>query len=126
MTNGNERLDRVERILERVAQSLQEVAARQQEMAAQQQGMVAQQQAMVAQQREIVARQQEMVARQQYHDEAFERHDAEMKLIREAITIDAENIRALARIAELHQRRLTDLEGGEGQAGRLPRVTLES
>jgi archaellum component FlaC len=26
---------------------------------------------------------------------------------------DAENIRALARIAEIHERRLTDLEGGE-------------
>ena len=28
---------------------------------------------------------------------------------------DAENIRALARIAEMHERRLTDLEGGENQ-----------
>ena len=26
---------------------------------------------------------------------------------------DGENIRALARIAEIHQRRLTELEGGE-------------
>jgi hypothetical protein len=26
---------------------------------------------------------------------------------------DAENIRALARIAEIHERRLSDLEGGE-------------
>lgn len=34
-------------------------------------------------------------ARQQYHDEAFERHDAEMKAIREGIAADAENIRAL-------------------------------
>ncbi|HVF39615.1 MAG TPA: hypothetical protein VM939_06910 [Gemmatimonadaceae bacterium] len=56
---------------------------------------------------------QEVAARQQYHDEAFERHDAEMKALREAIAIDAENIRALARIAELHHRRLTELEGGE-------------
>jgi hypothetical protein len=78
MNNGNERLDRIERILDQVAHSLQEVAAR-----------------------------------QQYHDEAFERHDAEMKVIREAIAIDAENIRALVRVAELHPRRLTDLEGGE-------------
>jgi hypothetical protein len=78
MTNGNERIDRIERILEQVARSLQEVAAR-----------------------------------QQYHDDAFERHDAEMKLIREAIATDSENIRALARIAELHHRRLADLEGGE-------------
>jgi hypothetical protein len=42
----------------------------------------------------------EFAARQQYHDEAFERHDAEMKSIREAIAADAENIRALARIGD--------------------------
>ena len=40
----------------------------------------------------------EMAARQQYHDEAFERHDAEMKVIREAIAADAENIRALSEL----------------------------
>jgi hypothetical protein len=84
MTNGSERLDRIERILEDVGLSLKQVARRQEEMA----------------------------ARQQYHDDAFERHDAEMKLIREAIAADAENIRALARIAEHHNRRLEDLEGG--------------
>ena len=71
MTNGSERLDRIERILE------------------------------------------EMAARQQYHDEAFERHDAQMKVIRDAIAVDAENIRALARIAELHNHRLEHLEGGD-------------
>ena len=61
----------------------------------------------------------EMAARQQYHDEAFERHDAEMKEIRadikeltHAISIDAENIRALARIAELHHERSNNIEGG--------------
>ena len=53
-----------------------------------------------------------MAARQQYHDEAFERHDSEMKVIREAIAADAENIRALVRIAEYHGQRLEDLEGG--------------
>jgi peptidoglycan hydrolase CwlO-like protein len=78
MTNGGERLDRIENILEQVVNSLQGVAAR-----------------------------------QQYHDEAFERHDSEMKSIREAIAADAENIRALVRIAELHHRRLEGLEGGE-------------
>ena len=29
---------------------------------------------------------------------------------------DGENIRALARIAEIHERRLTELEGGENDA----------
>jgi hypothetical protein len=71
MTNGNDRLDRIERILEEVAKY-----------------------------------QREMAARQQYHDEAFDRHDAEMKAIREAIAVDAENIRGLVRIAELHHQRL--------------------
>ncbi len=77
MANGEDRLDRVDRIL------------------------------------------QDLATRQQYHDEAFERHDAEMKEIRSevkalthAISIDAENIRALARIAELHQQRFEHLEGG--------------
>ena len=39
----------------------------------------------------------ELAARQQHHDEAFDRRDSEMKVIREAIAADAENIRALAR-----------------------------
>ena len=30
-----------------------------------------------------------------------------------AVREDSENIRALARIAEIHERRLTELEGGE-------------
>ena len=62
---------------------------------------------------QVAQSQHEMAARQQYHDEAFERHDSEMKVIREAIAADAENIRALARIAELHHQRLEHLEGGE-------------
>jgi cell division septum initiation protein DivIVA len=74
MTDGSQRLDRIERILEEVAKS----------------------------QDQVTKSQREMAARQQYHDEAFERHDAEMKVIREAIAADAENIRALARITELH------------------------
>jgi hypothetical protein len=46
----------------------------------------------------VVVVQREMAARQQYHDEAFERHDAEMKVIKEAIAADTENIRALLRL----------------------------
>jgi hypothetical protein len=34
-----------------------------------------------------------------------------MKRIEEAIAIDAENIRVLARIAEAHQRRLDEIQG---------------
>ena len=55
-----------------------------------------------------------MAARQQYHDDAFERHNAEMRRIREAIEIDAENLRALARIAELDHERIQRLEGDVG------------
>ena len=89
MTNGNDRLDRVERILEELALSQRQF------------------------QDQVAKSHLEFAARQQYHDEAFERHDAEMKAIREAIAADAENIRALARIAELHHQRLEHLEGGE-------------
>ena len=58
-------------------------------------------------------------------DRLVERHEAlaqsvellsiETRELRAAIAQDAENIRALARIAEIHERRLTHLEGGEEQ-----------
>lgn len=92
MTNGSDRLDRIEGILERVAGDLEKVT-----------GSL----------RALDGRLHEMAARQQYHDEAFERHDVEMKSIREAQAVDGEHIRALVHIAELHQRRLEGLEGGE-------------
>jgi hypothetical protein len=85
MNNGNDRLDRIEKILEQTAK-----------------------------------RQDEMAARQQYHDEAFERQDAESKRLQEqidkltnALNIDAENIRALARVAELHHEPLERLEDSQ-------------
>ncbi len=106
MTNGGERLDRIEAVLERVTQATQEVTRTQQEMARTQQEM--------GHTLDRVMRvQEEMAARQQYHDEAFERQDAEIKALKEALTIDAENIRGLVRIAELHHERLERLEGGE-------------
>jgi archaellum component FlaC len=50
-----------------------------------------------------------------------ERHEAltqsvemlhrDIRELRGIVEIDAENIRALARIAEIHERRLSDLEG---------------
>ena len=89
MTSGNDRLDRVERILEALALSQRQF------------------------QEQVAQSHRDFAARQQYHDEAFERHDAEMKAIREAIAADAENIRALARIAEFHNQRLDHLEGEE-------------
>src|SRR5947207_3028701 len=99
MTNGNERLDRIEGILEDLAQSQKRLADRQDEFT---KGL------------DRVDRiLQELAARQQYHDEAFERHDAEMKLIREAQAIAGEHILALVRIVERHDRRLDNLEGEE-------------
>ncbi len=92
MTNGNERLDRIEGILEHVAKRQEQFNKDLDRV-------------------ERIL--QDMAARQQYHDDAFERFDAEMKIIREAQAIDSENIRALARIAGAHNRRLEDLEGGE-------------
>ena len=106
MTNGNDRLDRVEGILEEIALSQRQF----QEQVAQSRRQFEEQ---------VARSQQDLAARQQYHDEAFERHDAEMKrhdaemkVIREAIAADAENIRALARRAEFHKR-LDHLEGEE-------------
>ena len=99
MTNGNERFERIERFLEQVTVDLQEATGNLK--------------AVTGSLKEVASRQHEMAARQQYHDEAFERHDAEMKSIRDAIAADAENIRALVRIAELHHRRLEGLEGGD-------------
>jgi uncharacterized protein YozE (UPF0346 family) len=85
VTNADDRLDRIERFLEEAAKNLAAVTKKQDEMA----------------------------ARQHYHDEAFERQDAELKRLRDMLDIDAENIRALARIAELHHERMNRLEGGE-------------
>jgi len=44
---------------------------------------------------------------------AIDRLGEKVDKIAEETKRDAENIRALARIAEIHERRLTDLEGGE-------------
>jgi hypothetical protein len=99
MTNGGDRLDRIEDILERVGKRLEEMAARQQYHD--------------ESLNKVNASLEYMAVRQQYHDEAFERHDAEMKALGAAMGIDAENIRALARIADVHNRRLEDFEGGE-------------
>jgi len=56
-------------------------------------------------------------------DRLTERHEAltqslgllhqDVQQVLEASRQDGENIRALARIAEIHERRLTSLEGGE-------------
>ena len=42
--------------------------------------------------------QQEMAARRQHRDEAFEQHDAQMKVIRETIAANAESIRRLEQL----------------------------
>ena len=89
MTNGDDRLDRVERVLEELALSQRQF------------------------QEQVAQSHRDLAACQQYHDEPFERHDAEMKEIRDAIAADAENIRALARIAGFHNQRLERLEGEE-------------
>ena len=48
----------------------------------------------------MAVRHEQMIARQQYHDEAFERHDAQIKDLIAAAIADGENIRALVRRAE--------------------------
>jgi len=42
-----------------------------------------------------------------------ERTSQDIQTLYATVQQDAENIRALARIAEMHERRLTSLEGGE-------------
>jgi len=148
VTNGGDRLDRVERILDRLARSQEQFDERQVRFDQRQvqfderqaklderqvqfdewQAKFAERQVQFDEWRvqwvksfeKISKTLNDMAARQHYHDEAFERHDAEMKEIREetkaltqAISIDAENIRALVRIAELHHQRLEHLEGGQ-------------
>ncbi len=96
MTNGSDRLDRIERILEDTAKRQDQFFAN-----------------FSANMDEVRGMLQVTAARQQYHDEAFERFDAEMKLLKEVQTVDGEHIRALARIAELHNQRFEHLEGGD-------------
>jgi len=102
-TNGSDRLDRIERILEEVSKTLEKVAWSQTEAIKSHAEMSA----------EVDRRLSEMAARQQYHDEAFERFDVDMKKLRDAIEDNREDITALLRIAQLHDRRLNRLEGGE-------------
>ena len=45
-----------------------------------------------------------------------QRHDSQIEAVIAASKQDGENIRTLARIAEIHERRLTDLEGGPGES----------
>lgn len=111
MTNGNDRLDHIERILAEVAESQKELTESNKELAESSKRLTAGLEEVNRTLDRVGKRQEEMAARQQYHDEAFERADAETKALREFIMIDAENIRALARIAEHHNRRLEDLEG---------------
>lgn len=142
MTNGStERLDRIERILEQVADSQQRLDGRLVQQSSNIEELIKAQGGLNRTQVEFHGAQGEfhraqgefhqtqvefhraqvelnksigeLAARQQYHDDAFERFDAEMKVIKEAIAADAENIRALVRIAELHHHRLEHLEGGE-------------
>jgi uncharacterized protein (DUF2336 family) len=53
----------------------------------------------------------DMAARQRYHDEAFDRMDAEIKALKEVSAESTQNILRLARIAEIHHERLARLEG---------------
>ncbi len=39
-------------------------------------------------------------------------HTKQLEIDRENIRADSEHIRALTRVAEIHERRLTDIEGG--------------
>ncbi|MCZ2146364.1 MAG: hypothetical protein LC126_01145 [Bryobacterales bacterium] len=95
------RLDRIEAILESVAKRQDEMTARQEEAAKRH----------AEAGRDIDRRLAEMAARQQYHDEALERMDTRIRQLITALEMDAANIRSLANVAAVHERRLSDLEG---------------
>ena len=84
MTNGSDRLDRIENILEEVAKKQHEMAARQQYHD------------------EAFERHD---AAMKEHNAAIKEHDAEMKDIRDAIA-------ALVHVAGVQNQRLDRLEGG--------------
>jgi len=50
------------------------------------------------------------------HTKQIERQTKEIELLLATVRQDAENIRALARIADMHDRRLTNLEGSENRS----------
>jgi hypothetical protein len=60
----------------------------------------------------LVARHEALTARHEALTMHVEIITRDIEKLGENSERDAENIRALARIAELHERRLTDIEGG--------------
>jgi len=60
-----------------------------------------------------IARDKRLAERQEALAQSVELLMHEVNSVNSAIQKDAENIRTLARIAEMHERRLTSLEGGE-------------
>ena len=61
----------------------------------------------------IDERLQRLVERHEALTQSVELLAKETRELRAAVSQDAENIRALARIAEIHERRITHLEGSE-------------
>jgi len=60
------------------------------------------------------ARIERLIERHEALAQSVELMNHQIENLVSAASQDAENIRALARIAEIHERRLTSLEGGEG------------
>ena len=50
------------------------------------------------------------------HTKQIDKQTKEIELLLSKAERDGEHIRALVRIAEIHERRLTHLEGGEGES----------
>jgi hypothetical protein len=63
---------------------------------------------------EAIAMHLELTASMAHASESrMEKMEKRIDKLLTAVESDAENIRALARIAEIHEHRLSDLEGGE-------------
>ena len=101
--NGESRLDRIERLLELQARdhakSMDDHDKRMKDLDARMEVLHVNIESLHASASELHA--------------SSQRHEAAIAALLEAAKRDGENIAALARIAESHERRLDDLEGGE-------------
>src|SRR6266542_806160 len=100
-TNGSSRLDRIERIIENLSIKIDNLTVNIENLSVNIES--------------LHSSVSELYGTAQEHGRAIDRHDEVLDRLLAETRQDAENIRALARIAEIHERRLSGLEGDESQ-----------
>ncbi len=100
-TNGSSRLDRIERIIENLSIKIDNLTVNIENLSVNIES--------------LHSSVSELYGTAQEHGRAIDRHDEVLDKLLAETRQDAENIRALARIAEIHERRLSGLEGDESQ-----------